>query len=131
MSFTLDVRVYYEDTDAGGRVYYANYLKYAERARTEILRGLGIEQMELLREHGTGFVVRKCTVEYFKSAMLDDRLTIETHIHDITKATLAMQQVIKKDGEKLVTLDVKLAVIRAEDGRVARMPAHVFKALKG
>lgn len=131
MTFTFDVRVYYEDTDAGGLVYYANYLKYAERARTEILRARGIEQAELLREHGTGFVVRKCTVEYFKPARLDDRLTIQTQIHDITKATLAMRQVISKDGEKLVTLDVKLAVIRAEDGRVGRMPEHVFKALKG
>lgn len=131
MSFTFDVRVYYEDTDAGGRVYYANYLKFAERARTEILRSLGIEQMELLRDHGTGFVVRKCTVEYFKPAMLDDRLTIETRIHDITKATLAMQQVISRNGEKLVTLEVKLAVIQAETGRVARLPEHVFKVLKG
>ena len=131
MSFSFDVRVYYEDTDAGGRVYYANYLKFAERARTEFLRSLGIEQMELLRDHGTGFVVRKCTAEFFKPAMLDDCLTIATQIHDITKATLAMQQVIKRAGEVLVTIEVKLAVINAESGRVARMPDHVFKVLKG
>ncbi|MDX2072939.1 MAG: tol-pal system-associated acyl-CoA thioesterase [Alphaproteobacteria bacterium] len=126
---SFSVRVYYEDTDAGGRVYYSNYLNYAERARTEILRTLGIEQMELLRDHGTGFVVRKCAIEYFKPAMLDDLLTIETTVDDITKATVAMQQRIKKDGETLVTVDVKLAVIKAQDGRVARMPEHVFAAL--
>ncbi len=130
MSFSFNVRVYYEDTDAGGRVYYANYLKFAERARTEILRSLGIEQMELLRDHGTGFVVRKCTAEYFKPAMLDDYLTIESSVHDITKATLMMQQTIKRGSEKLVTIEVKLAVIHAENGRVVRMPAHVFEVLK-
>lgn len=130
MSQYFYVRVYYEDTDAGGRVYYANYLKFAERARTEILRSLGIEQMELLRDHGTGFVVRKCSIEYFKPAMLDDLLTIESSVHDITKAVLVMQQTIKKGDETLVTIEVKLAVIRAEDGRVARIPDHVFAALE-
>ena len=78
---SLPVRVYYEDTDAAGIVYYANYLKFAERARTEILRGLGIDQRPLMHEHGIGFVVRRVGVEYFVPARLDDlaRLTITDH----------------------------------------------------
>jgi len=130
MHHSFPIRVYYEDTDAAGIVYYANYLKFAERARTEIVRAAGITQAELMREQGIGFVVRKCTIEYFKPAMLDDLLTIETQLHDITKATLTMLQTIKKGAEKLVTLEVRLAVISQKTGRVARMPDHVFAALK-
>lgn len=129
MQHTHSVRVYYEDTDAGGLVYYANYLKFAERARTEILRGLGIEQAELIKTDDIGFVVRKCIVEYFKPAQLDDLLTIKTHVNDITKATIAMQQAIMRGAEKLVTIEVRLAVIGIKTGRVARMPQHVFAAM--
>lgn len=129
MSHQFSVRVYYEDTDAAGIVYYANYLKYAERARTEILRAKNIEQIDLMNEHGMGFVVRSCELEFFKPARLDDLLTIETRPNDITKASLTMMQTIKRNDETLVTCNVKLAVID-KGGRVARMPEHVFAALK-
>ncbi len=130
MRTSFDVRVYYEDTDAGGVVYYANYLKFAERARTEMLRAAGISQHELMQVEQIAFVVRRIAVEYFKPAVLDDLLTIRTSVHDITKATIAMQQTITRKDTTLVTLDIKLAVISQKNGRVARMPEHVFAALK-
>jgi acyl-CoA thioester hydrolase len=122
------IRVYYEDTDSGGVVYYANYLKFAERARTEALRALGIEQRELLETHDIAFVVRKCALEFFKPAQLDDLLTITTHITDISKVTLCMQQTIFRADEKLVTCEVKLAVINSKK-TLAKLPEFVHKAL--
>lgn len=128
-TYSFPIRVYYEDTDAAGIVYYANYLKFAERARTEILRECGVVQTELMKSHKIGFVVRKVTAEYFKPASLDDLLTIETVVSDITKATLTMKQTIKKASETLVELEVRIAVVNQENGRVARMPEHIFNAL--
>lgn len=130
MTQPFSVRVYYEDTDAGGVVYYANYMKFAERARTEMLRSLGIGQMELMRDHDAAFMVRRCEIEFFKPAMLDDLLTIQTRITDIAGATLEMQQAILRDGETLVELNVRLATINPKTGKPARIPAHVKAALK-
>src|SRR5580698_2435411 len=104
---SFPVRVYYEDTDAAGVVYYANYLKFAERARTEALRLSGIDQSELMREDKIGFVVRKCVVDYLKPAMLDDLLTIETSLHDISKVSMELRQTVRRGTEILVTMDVK------------------------
>ena len=125
---SFPVRVYYEDTDAAGIVYYANYLKFAERARTEALRFAGFDQSELMREHKIGFVVRKCTCDFLKPAMLDDLLTIETHLNDINKVSMVMRQIIRRGNETLVTLEVKLAVI-AGNGKLARLPESVRKAI--
>ena len=122
------VRVYYEDTDAAGIVYYANYLKFAERARTEALRLSGIDQSELMRDHKVGFVVRKCTADFLKPAMLDDLLTIESSLHDISKVSMVMHQTIRRGTEKLVTLEVKLAVV--DPGmKLAKLPDFVKKAM--
>lgn len=107
----FEVRVYYEDTDAGGIVYYANYLKFAERARTEALRALGFDQSRLLADPGIAIVVRSVAVNFHKPARLDDRLTITTELADIGQVSLRMRQAIRRDGEMLVTLDVKLAVV--------------------
>lgn len=125
---SFPVRIYYEDTDAAGIVYYANYLKFAERARTEMLRIAGFDQSELMREHGIGFVVRKCNCEFLKPAALDDRLTIETRLNDISGVSMAMQQTIRRGNETLVTIDVKLAVIGAKM-RPVRLPDPVRKAM--
>jgi acyl-CoA thioester hydrolase len=125
---TFSVRVYFEDTDAGGIVYYANYLKFAERARTEALRLAGIDQSELMREHHIGFVVRKCTTDFLKPAMLDDLLTIETHLHDISKVSMVMHQTVKRGSETLVTLEVKLAVIDA-NMKLAKLPEFIKKVM--
>ncbi|MDE3060406.1 MAG: tol-pal system-associated acyl-CoA thioesterase [Pseudomonadota bacterium] len=125
---SFPVRVYYEDTDAGGIVYYANYLKFAERARTEALRLTGIDQSELLRDRKIAFVVRRCECEFFKPAMLDDLLTIETRLTDISKVSMSMRQTIRRGDETLVTLEVKLAVV-GEGLKLAKLPETVRKAM--
>lgn len=111
---TFPVRVYYEDTDAAGIVYYANYLKFAERARTEALRLGGIDQSDLLREQKIGFVVRRCEIDYLKPARLDDPLTIDTILHDISGVSITMKQTVRRGDEILVVLDVKLVCVGAE-----------------
>lgn len=125
---TYPVRVFYEDTDAAGIVYYANYFKFAERARTEALRMAGINQSELMRKEKVGFVVRRCEADFLKPAMLDDLLTIETRLLDISKVSVHMQQTIKRDSEILVKLNVKLAIVGA-NGKLARLPDFVKKAM--
>ena len=118
------VRVYFEDTDAGGIVYYANYLKFAERARTEMLRAIGIESGALMTEQGIGFVVRRCVADYKKPARLDDRLTIETRVVEISGASLRLNQRVRRDGVALVALDVTL-VCMSREGRPERIPKAV------
>lgn len=122
------IRVYYEDTDAAEVVYYANYLKFAERARTEALRQSGINQSALFNEHKIGFVVRRCIVDFFKPAKLDDLLTIETSLHDIGRVSMNMKQDIKRGDEILVHLEVKLAVV-GENMKIAKLPEFVQKAV--
>jgi acyl-CoA thioester hydrolase len=125
---TFPVRIYYEDTDAAGIVYYANYLKFAERARTEALRMSGIDQSDLLRDDKIGFVVRRCGCDFLKPAMLDDLLTIETRLIDISKVSVHMQQIIRRGDEKLVALEVKLAVV-GQGMKLAKLPDSVRKAM--
>jgi acyl-CoA thioester hydrolase len=125
---SFPVRVYYEDTDAAGIVYYANYLRFAERARTEALRFSGIDQSELMDEHKVGFVVRRCVADFLKPARLDDLLTIETRLHDINKVSMDMLQTIRRGNETLVTLEVKLAVVGA-GLKLVKLPEFVRKAM--
>ncbi|MGB1547859.1 MAG: tol-pal system-associated acyl-CoA thioesterase [Alphaproteobacteria bacterium] len=122
----FSVRVYYEDTDSVGMVYYANYLKFAERARTEFLRSLGFDRWET--RFGFAFVVRSCTIDYRLPARLDDLLDVETRLVDLRGASLEVEQTVRRDGEELVRLLVRIACVR-EDGKVARMPAEVRSAL--
>ncbi len=124
----FEVRVYYEDTDSGGVVYYANYLKFAERARTECLRTNGIEQRELAEKEGIAFVVRSVEAEFLRPARLDDRLTIETRLVDSGPASLRLQQEIRRGKEILVTLNVRLGVVDAKF-KPARLPADLRKRL--
>jgi acyl-CoA thioester hydrolase len=125
---SFPIRIYYEDTDAGGIVYYANYLKFAERARTEALRLSGFDQSELMENQQVGFVVRRCVVDYLRPAMLDDLLTIETQLHDISKVSMELQQTIRRGKEILVTIEVKLAVV-GPDKKLAKLPDTVRKAM--
>jgi acyl-CoA thioester hydrolase len=124
--FTL--RVYYEDTDAGGVVYYANYLKFAERARTEALRDIGVEQQALLSTHGLAFVVSHCEARFKAPARLDDLLTIRTRLNDSGTASLTMRQTITKDGELLVDLTVRIGVVNAAF-RPTRLPPALRDAI--
>lgn len=127
----FDLRVYYEDTDAGGIVYYANYLKFAERARTEVLRELGVAQRELMEGEGLAFAVRRCTVDYFAPAKLDDELQIHSTVRALGPASLDIEQSIRRsDGVgELVRLDVKIVVIN-KSGRASRIPEDVAELLR-
>src|SRR5215831_17825816 len=100
------IRVYFEDTDAGGMVYYANYLKFAERARTEMLRAGGIAHAEMVAQDGLMLVVRRCTAEFHRSAHLDDELEVETRLATLTGASLVLDQTIRRGDEVLVELSV-------------------------
>jgi acyl-CoA thioester hydrolase len=121
-------RVYYEDTDAAGIVYYANYLRFAERARTEMLRAAGLKQSLLARETGIAFAVKRCTIEYVKPAVLDDWLDIETQIKTVHGASMDGTQTIRRGDDVLVTLDVTLVALNRE-GRPVRLPAELRNAL--
>lgn len=122
------VRVYYEDTDAGGVVYHSNYLQFAERARTEMLRSLGLQQSRLLAEDGIAFVVRRCEADFLAPARLDDRLEVVTRMKALRGASLDLEQTMHRDDLELVRLQVRIACI-AVDGRPTRLPPQVRTAL--
>nr|WP_169560904.1 tol-pal system-associated acyl-CoA thioesterase [Sneathiella chinensis] len=113
------VKVYWEDTDAGGIVYYANYLKFTERARTDLLRGLGINQQSLMMDEGVNFVVRDCRIEYLKPARMDDVLSVQTRLLDMKGATMRMEQGVYREDEVLVKSEVRVACIH-RSGKPAR-----------
>lgn len=126
----LPVRVYYEDTDAAGIVYYANYLKFAERARTEFMRDVSDGHYARMLEDGQQFVVRRCTIEYGQPARLDDLLEIHSRILDIGAATIAAEQVVRRGGAELVRMTVDLVCV-GRDGRPLRVPAPLRHVLDG
>jgi len=122
------IRVYYEDTDAAGLVYYANHLKYAERARTEMLRVAGFEQERLRQETGLVFVVRHCTADYRAAARLDDDLAVETRVTGVGAATLDLAQAIRRGDTVLVGLNFRIACL-GRTGRPQRLPPALRGAL--
>jgi acyl-CoA thioester hydrolase len=117
------LRVYYEDTDAGNIVYYANYLKFAERGRTEMLRAMGADHKTLIEKHGLMFVVRSCAIDYLAAAKLDEWLEVETSILAMGGATLDMQQIIRRpgNGEVCAAAAVKLVTLSPQ-GKVMKLP---------
>lgn len=125
----LPLRVYYEDTDAAGIVYYANYLKFAERGRTEMMRLFGVEHQEYLARYGVAFAVRHCSADYRRPARLDDAVEVTTRLTDLGGATMEVAQAVERDGEALVTLTLKLACITM-DGRPARVPRVLRERLR-
>ena len=125
---SVKLRVYYEDTDAAGVVYYANYLKFAERGRTEMMRELGFAHSEIAKEIGTLFTVRRCSIDYRAPARLDDALTVDTRVVEIGGATLLLDQQIRRDEEILVQIDMLVACVGRE-GRPRRVPAGLRGAL--
>jgi acyl-CoA thioester hydrolase len=122
------LRVYYEDTDAGGIVYYANYLKFAERGRTEALLDLGWSQSELRARLGLVFVVRSARIEFRAPARLEDQLVVTTEVSEIGGARLGMLQAVRRGETLLARVEVALAVL-GEDGRPRRMPPDLRAAL--
>ena len=127
--FCWPVRVYWEDTDAGGVVYYANHLKFMERARSEWLRSLGVEQTVLSEQDGLVFVVRHIEVDYLKPARFDDALAVVCTLTELNKASLTMRQRIERDGEPLLTAQVKIACVSRDGFRPAKIPVHIQQRL--
>ena len=125
------VRVYYEDTDFSGAVYHANYLRFMERARTEMLRALGVDQGAALSggaDERFGFVVRAMTIDFHRPARMDDWLAVETTVEKIGAATLELLQTVTRDGETLASARVRVACV--VDGRAARLPPGVRAKLE-
>jgi tol-pal system-associated acyl-CoA thioesterase len=136
----LRQRIYWEDTDAGGVVYYANYLKFCERARTEWLRGLGFQQQQMAERDGLLFVVSTANLRYAAPARLDDEIDVSVVVVDAGGASLDLRQEVRRhtagaagfaDQPLLATLQVRVACVRADTMRPARLPVEVLRALSG
>ena len=123
------LRVYYEDTDAGGVVYHANYLRFAERARTEALRDAGIPHAELVETFNLMFMVHRVEIDYVRPAMLDDLLVVETEPMDVGGATVLLRQTVRGPQGVCATLRVKLACVRIGGTKPARIPPRWRDAL--
>jgi acyl-CoA thioester hydrolase len=127
-TFNWPVRVYWEDTDAGGVVYYANYLKFLERARTEWLSHLGLEQDQLAREAGVVFVVRRVEADYLMPAKFNDRLSIRCELAELGGASLSMHQQVLRDENLLLQARIKIVCVQQSSFRPVRMPDIVSQA---
>lgn len=130
IEFIWPVRVYWEDTDAGGVVYYANYLKFLERARTEWLSALGLEQDRLAREEGIVFVVRRVEADYLRPARFNERLQVVSRLKALNRVSLEMAQRILRGDEVLLDATVKVACVAHPDFRPAKIPPIVTQAFK-
>lgn len=136
-AFSIPVRIYYEDTDAAGVVYYANYLKFFERCRTEWLRAVGHDQSDLAREAGIAFVVRAASCEYLKPARLDDTLTVGLEVEKLGRAQVVFRQHVRRpsatalDGwEELVTGTVQIVCVDIEKMKSTPIPAFLRTKLE-
>ncbi len=123
-TFTWPVRVYYEDTDSGGVVYYANYLKFMERARTEWLREMGFEQTELLHEHHVIFVVREVGIEYLRPARFNDMLDVTVNLAEIGRSQIVLKQTVE-NGELFTRATVKVVCVDCDSFKPVRIPAII------
>lgn len=130
--FTLPVRVYYEDTDAGGVVYYANYLRYFERCRSEWVRSFGIDQRQLAETHDLVFVVRRASIEYLRPARLDDLLTIGLTVEHAGRAQITVAQCALREpeGTLLASATVQLAAISASAFKPKSLPGWLRQQLE-
>lgn len=124
-SHRIEVRVYYEDTDFSGAVYHAAYLHFFERGRTEFLRAEGIHHSELAKQ-GIAFAVRSMAIEFPQAAHIDDLLTVETVVAEVSGARLTLEQAIRRAGEAIAS--AKVVVVAVKDGKAARLPKAVIAA---
>jgi len=129
MTHQFEVRVYYEDTDLAGIVYYANYLKFIERARTEYVRALGVDQKELRTKEGIVFAVRRVEADYLSPARFDDVLRVETAPIAVSGARIILKQSVKRGEVLLFSADVTLVALDGT-GRAARLPANIRRKLQ-
>lgn len=124
MAHRFPIRVYYEDTDMAGIVYYANYLKYIERARSDWVRQMGIDQNAMLEQDGVAFAVRRVEADYLAPAKFDDELEIRTQVQSVTGARLVMEQHVLRADETLFSAQVTIVCLN-ETGHPARLPANI------
>jgi acyl-CoA thioester hydrolase len=130
MIHEFPVRVYYEDTDAGGVVYHANFLKFCERARTEFIRTLGFECSTLEKEHGFLFVVRHLEADYFAPARLDDLLNVQTSLSTLKNSSFVLHQTVVGSGSSLFDMYVTLVCVDAHAFKPVRVPQNLRAQLK-
>ena len=128
-NFFHKLKVYYEDTDSGGVVYYANYLKFLERARTEALFSIGFSNKKIQEEFDALIIVKSCNIEYKKSAFLEDKLTIRSFVKSITKTSFFMNQIITKDEKIIVEAQVHLVFID-KNGKPIKIPEDIYLKFK-
>jgi len=128
-NFYHNVKVYYEDTDAGGVVYYANYLKYLERARTEALTTIGLSNIEIKEKFGALIIVKSCNIEYKKSAHLEDELKIRSFVKSVTKTSFFMKQIITRGESIIVEAQVHLVFVN-EKNKPVKVPEIIFDNFK-
>jgi acyl-CoA thioester hydrolase len=129
-AFVWPVRVYYEDTDAAGVVYYANYLKFMERARTEWLRSAGFEQTRLAEEHGVAFVVTSLSIDYLKPGRFNDGLQVTVELIKVGAGHIGLNQRVLRGDEVLATCAVKVACVALRTMRPVRMPQPLAARLR-
>lgn len=129
ISHRFPIRIYYEDTDAAGFVYYANYLRFLERARTEFLRAGGVELDELAEGHGVMFMVTRTNIRYLAPARFNDLLQVETAITGISGVRVQMKQIVWREQDRLVDAELELACTTLQ-GRPARIPRFVRAILR-
>jgi len=129
-AFAIAVRVYYEDTDAGGIVYYANYLKFFERCRTEWMRSAGHDQRQLALDAGIGFVARKANCEYLRPAHLDDLLTVGLEVEKLTRVRVIFRQHVRRGDDELVTGTVEIACVDMATMKPAPIPDFLYSKLE-
>lgn len=129
--FNWPVRVYYEDTDTGGVVYYANYLKFMERARTEWLRSFAIQQDALREQFGIIFAVRQVQIDYILPAKFNDELVVTATVNKKGKASITFEQTIMRNNELLAKADIKIACLDADLFKPVSMPAIIIETLSG
>ena len=127
--FHYQVKVYYEDTDAGGVVYYANYLKFFERARSEAIYSLKLSNKILLNQYGILIIVKSCNIKYIRPAKLEDKLTIKSKVKSITKTSFIMNQVIHREKQLITEADTHLVSVD-RNGKPKKIPEILNKKLK-
>ena len=128
-NFFYKLKVYYEDTDSGGVVYYANYLKFLERARTEALFSIGFSNKKIQEQFNSLIIVKSCNIEYKKSAHLEDQLTVRSFVKSITKTSFFINQIITRNEEIIVEAQVHLVFVN-KDGRPLKIPSEIFSKFK-
>jgi len=128
-NFFHNLKVYYEDTDSGGVVYYANYLKFLERARTEALFSIGFSNKKVQESYNSLIIVKSCNIEYKKPAHLEDELKVRSFVKSITKTSFFMNQIITKDKEIIVEAQVHLVFVNKE-GKPVKIPDEIYSKFK-